>query len=77
MQELRVKENLELMGGMWESSGYQSNGWFCGAGKFSFNITPYGDVQPCILMRMDCGNIRDKSFQRSGRPLPSSSASGA
>jgi radical SAM protein with 4Fe4S-binding SPASM domain len=63
VQELRVKENLEITGGMWESSGYQSNGWFCGAGKFSFNVTPYGEVQPCILMRMDCGNVREKSFQ--------------
>lgn len=64
IQEVRVKENLELTGGEWQSSGYQTNGWFCGAGKFSFNITPYGEVQPCILMRIDCGNIRESSFQQ-------------
>jgi radical SAM protein with 4Fe4S-binding SPASM domain len=63
VQELRVKENLELSGGEWQGPGYQTDGWFCGAGKFSFNITPYGEVQPCILMRMDCGNVREQSFK--------------
>jgi radical SAM protein with 4Fe4S-binding SPASM domain len=61
LKQMQVADVIEE-GGQWEPPGYTNSGWFCGAGRFSFNITPYGDVQPCILMRMDCGNIREKSF---------------
>ncbi|HZT97452.1 MAG TPA: radical SAM protein [Chloroflexota bacterium] len=56
--------------GSWEASGYQNEGWFCGAGRHAFNITPYGDVQPCNIMRMDCGSIRRQPFAEIWRSAP-------
>lgn len=61
MQELKVAQVTEEHGA-WEATEYSNDGWFCGAGNYSFNVTPYGEVQPCLLMRMDCGNVRDQSF---------------
>jgi radical SAM protein with 4Fe4S-binding SPASM domain len=61
MQELKVAQVAEEFGD-WQATEYSNEGWFCGAGRYSFNITPYGEVQPCLLMRMDCGNIRDQPF---------------
>jgi AdoMet-dependent heme synthase len=43
-------------------SSYTDDGWFCTAGKSYFNVTPYGEIQPCINMRQDCGNVRDEPF---------------
>lgn len=36
---------------------------FCGAGSSSANITPTGDVYPCMAFPMKCGNIRKDSFR--------------
>jgi len=66
MQKLRVAETWEDARAAgydeYPEAGYQTEGWFCHAGSSSFNVTPYGEVQPCIAMRMDCGNIRERSF---------------
>ncbi len=34
----------------------------CPAGVTSFNISPYGDVYPCVYLRLPAGNIRNTSF---------------
>jgi radical SAM protein with 4Fe4S-binding SPASM domain len=57
-----VKETIEQEGS-WEPQGYRDEGWFCGAGISGFNIDPYGEVQPCIAMRMPCGNLREQRFE--------------
>jgi len=61
VQQVFVDQVVEEHG-EFPPSGYSDEGWFCGAGRFSFNITPYGEVQPCNIMRMDCGNIRERPF---------------
>jgi radical SAM protein with 4Fe4S-binding SPASM domain len=35
----------------------------CGASHSSCYISPYGDVQPCVSITMNCGNLREKSFK--------------
>jgi len=35
----------------------------CKAGKVVASVSPYGDVQPCILMPITLGNLRKKSFK--------------
>jgi radical SAM protein with 4Fe4S-binding SPASM domain len=41
----------------------QKNMLTCKAGKAVGAITPYGDVQPCILMPFVLGNLKEKSFR--------------
>lgn len=36
--------------------------FLCGAGKSLVNITPYGEVQPCLQFRINAGNLRNRSF---------------
>jgi len=36
----------------------------CGASHSSCYISPYGEVQPCIEITMDCGNIREENFEK-------------
>jgi len=36
---------------------------FCLAGKINCSITPQGEVNPCVLMPLNLGNLREKSFQ--------------
>ena len=40
----------------------EHRGLTCKAGKVVASISPYGDVQPCILMPIWLGNLRKKSF---------------
>lgn len=40
---------------------YREN--ICPAGVTSFNISPYGDVYPCVYLRLPAGNIREISFK--------------
>ncbi len=61
-QEVKVQERSEDNGGVYPASGYTDTGWFCGAGYAAFNVNPYGEVQPCMAMRMDCGNVRQQGF---------------
>ncbi|MBN1930033.1 MAG: radical SAM protein [Desulfobacterales bacterium] len=35
----------------------------CKAGKAVASISPYGDVQPCILMPINLGNLKQKRFR--------------
>ena len=35
----------------------------CGAGAFSLNINPYGEVFPCNALLLSCGNIRKNSIR--------------
>jgi radical SAM protein with 4Fe4S-binding SPASM domain len=35
----------------------------CGASHSSCYISPYGDIQPCIEIPINCGNLREKSFK--------------
>lgn len=35
----------------------------CKAGKMFASINPYGDVNPCILLPVDLGNLNEKSFR--------------
>lgn len=34
----------------------------CGAGYITCCISPYGDVYPCVLLPINCGNIKEKPF---------------
>ncbi|MBR7091610.1 MAG: radical SAM protein [Clostridia bacterium] len=34
----------------------------CGAGAFSLNINPYGEVFPCNALLISCGNVRNTSI---------------
>src|SRR5207248_2951508 len=61
LQKQRVAEATAETG-EFPPSGYKNDNWFCGAGKASFSITPYGDVEPCNTMRMYCGNVREQPF---------------
>lgn len=36
--------------------------FLCDAGKSLVNITPYGDVQPCLQFRINAGNLKDSRF---------------
>jgi radical SAM protein with 4Fe4S-binding SPASM domain len=36
--------------------------FFCGAGKNLVGINPYGEVYPCIQIPVECGNLKEKSF---------------
>jgi radical SAM protein with 4Fe4S-binding SPASM domain len=57
-----VDETLAGNGGQWPDGVYKDDGWLCGAGRESVNITPYGDVQPCMALRDTAGNLRENSF---------------
>lgn len=35
----------------------------CGAGAFSLNINPYGEVFPCNALLLSCGNVRKSSIK--------------
>ncbi|MDD2732085.1 MAG: PqqD family peptide modification chaperone [Candidatus Pacebacteria bacterium] len=35
----------------------------CGAGHMSFYISPYGDVNPCVQLPINCGSLRKNSFE--------------
>ncbi len=41
----------------------EHRGLTCKAGKAVASISPYGDVQPCILMPIKLGNLREKTFK--------------
>jgi len=45
-----------------EAEFYLSNCVPCGAGHMSCYISPYGEIYPCIVLPILCGNIREKSF---------------
>lgn len=54
-----MKESLERIGGA-SSSEYL---YTCGAGRTSFNISPYGELTVCVMSRHPSYNIRQGSFQ--------------
>ncbi|MBI2059062.1 MAG: radical SAM protein [Nitrospirae bacterium] len=41
---------------------YQNDDPLCGAGSSSAYISPYGDLMPCVAMRVAIGNLRERSF---------------
>lgn len=62
LQDLLQNENLFPSQGK-ESSGCKKNvPIMCDAGKALVNISPFGDVFPCIQFRMFAGNVRKQSF---------------
>ncbi|MBU4342944.1 MAG: radical SAM protein [Candidatus Omnitrophica bacterium] len=38
------------------------NETLCGAGFVSCNITPYGELNPCVQIRLENNSLKDKSF---------------
>jgi len=54
-----MKESLERIGRA-SSSEYL---YTCGAGRTSFNISPYGELTVCVMSRHPSYNIRQGSFQ--------------
>ena len=72
-ETLRMSE-AQLMGiDDLKTSNYENEGWFCGAGRFSGRHSVRRGP-PCLLMRIDCGNIRDKPFSEIGRRAPTASS---
>ena len=36
----------------------------CNAGRLTCSITPFGDVNPCVLLPVKLGNLREERFER-------------
>ncbi len=43
----------------------------CAAARYRFTVTPSGEVIPCVLWRVPCGNIREQSLREiwEGEPM--------
>ena len=35
----------------------------CGAGNNLFSIDPYGNIHPCLMLRVSAGNVREQDFR--------------
>jgi len=60
---VKIHKNIEVTCGAdykFESGESRS---ICDAGKRAININPYGNVNPCNALQINCGNIREKSIK--------------
>lgn len=54
---------LESIGNRYAPRKIMVNERICGAGSATYNITPYGEVNPCVQIRLKKGNsLKDASF---------------
>ena len=50
-------------------NGFQSADTLtCNAGKHMLSISPAGDVKPCVIFPVTCGNVKRPTLNRSGDP---------
>ena len=66
-ERLRYLYPDESVGCLMEGAD-EHKGLTCKAGKVVASISPSGDVQPCILMPITLGNLRENSFEEIWHP---------
>lgn len=68
LDEKEIISSLNELKGLFsecgEGKGVERRRYLCGAGVNFFNISPSGDVFPCIQLRIPCGNILEHPFKK-------------